>query len=149
MMCNTGGPFSLATKAWYTQTLIAMSITVREEQNSITSSCKMICFSGEIKWLDWNMKHEKKSFKVLAQLGLCTAPQPYWWLPQPKFCSPGWFAVRAVCPNLPLPTAMSKWHCRSAQAQAEMDQFTSLQLSLQSFRLGSNWTWKRVRQQIK
>lgn len=21
----------------------------------------------------------------------CPVPQPYWWLPQPKFCSPGWF----------------------------------------------------------
>ena len=60
MMCNTGVP-SLWQPRHGTQTLIAMSITVREEQNAITSREK----SEKCLWRE-TMKHEKKIIIIEA-----------------------------------------------------------------------------------
>ncbi len=52
------------------------------------------------------------------------------------------FAVRALCfqSGLCQQQTVCKRHCQLAQARAETDQFTLLQLYLQQFNLGSNWT---------
>ncbi len=56
--------------------------------------------------------------------------------------STSWLAVCAFCSNSPncRQQNVCEPHHHSAQAQAETDQFTPLQLSLQPFGLSSNWT---------
>lgn len=77
---------SLATM---TRTVRAMPITVRAEQNAITGYEKKYVSQEKLNSWRWNMK--ASDGKVIARLRHRTVPRPYWWLPQPKFCSPGWF----------------------------------------------------------
>ncbi len=51
-------------------------------------------------------------------------------------CRLGHYALTHLCQQ----QSVCKPHCQSARAQAEIDQFALLQLSLQPFRLSSNWT---------
>lgn len=83
MMWNTRGP-----SLWWhgTATLIAVSVTDGAQHNAITGR-------DETAFLQRNYmaEGEYKKTKIMAQRRHRTVPQPYWWLPPPKFCSPEWF----------------------------------------------------------
>ena len=61
------------------------------DQSGYIGGGRSACWVVSVCQIDHWLTEKTANWKAMAQLRHYTLPQPYWWLPQLKFCSQEWF----------------------------------------------------------